>query len=197
MSTTQPRHGLQAGTALEHQAAIHLAVVAVAWAGGERPLARLRGGFNVARGRPSVIEVPPIIALRGASKLNLVDMVLERHPGTGRSRAARSRSLPAAGLRGRRDVVPATPAGAALGLRRLAGVGRAAADECRPAVHGTVESLLRRRLCVVKRRGRSLSPAGLALIESITASLKTGRQLEVAFWPAEAAAFAHGNRRSR
>lgn len=64
----------QAWISLE-QAAIHLAVDAVAWAEGDRPLARLRGGFNVARGRPSVIEVPPIIALRGASKLNLFDVV--------------------------------------------------------------------------------------------------------------------------
>lgn len=48
---------------------------AVAWVEGIGPLATLRGGFNVARGRQSVIEVHPIIALHGASRVNLFDVV--------------------------------------------------------------------------------------------------------------------------
>jgi hypothetical protein len=38
-------------------------------------LATLRSGFNVARGRQSVIDVRPIIALHGASRVNLFDVV--------------------------------------------------------------------------------------------------------------------------
>ena len=43
----------QAWIPLEH-AAIHLATSAVAWVDGTGPLATLRGGFNVARGRQSL-----------------------------------------------------------------------------------------------------------------------------------------------
>lgn len=64
----------QAWISLE-QAALHYAGDAVAWEEGERPLALLRGGFNVARGVQSCIEVAPIIALRGASRINLFDIV--------------------------------------------------------------------------------------------------------------------------
>ncbi|QTD44830.1 HNH endonuclease [Ottowia testudinis] len=65
----------QAWITLE-QAATHVAREAVAWfEGGGAPLAVLRGGFNVARGRQSVIEVPPIIALHGAAQVNLFDIV--------------------------------------------------------------------------------------------------------------------------
>ena len=62
----------QAWISLEH-AALHVATGAVAWVDGEGPLATLRGGFNVARGRQSVIDVHPIIALAGASRINLFD----------------------------------------------------------------------------------------------------------------------------
>ena len=62
----------QAWISLEH-AASHVAADAVAWVDGDGPLATLRGGFNVARGRQSVIEVHPIIALHGASRVNLFD----------------------------------------------------------------------------------------------------------------------------
>ena len=55
----------QAWISLEH-AALHVATGSVAWVDGDGPLATLRGGFNVARGRQSVIDVHPIIALRGA-----------------------------------------------------------------------------------------------------------------------------------
>ena len=44
-----------------------------AWSSG--PLATLRGGFNAARGGQSLIDVHPIVALRGASKVNLFDVV--------------------------------------------------------------------------------------------------------------------------
>lgn len=64
----------QAWISLE-QAAIHVASGSVAWVDGDGPLATLRGGFNAARGAQSVIDVHPIIALRGASKVNLFDVV--------------------------------------------------------------------------------------------------------------------------
>ena len=64
----------QAWISLE-QAALHVAADSVAWSDGQGPLATLRGGHNVARGRQSVIEVPPIIALHGASRINLFDVV--------------------------------------------------------------------------------------------------------------------------
>lgn len=64
----------QAWISLE-QAAVHVATGSVAWFEGQGPLAVLRGGFNVARGKPSVIEVHPIIALAGAAKVNLFDLV--------------------------------------------------------------------------------------------------------------------------
>jgi hypothetical protein len=64
----------QAWISLEH-AASHLASKAVAWVDGDGPLATLRGGFNVARGLQSVMDVHPIIALHGASKVNLFDVM--------------------------------------------------------------------------------------------------------------------------
>lgn len=64
----------QAWISLE-QAAHHYATGCVAWQDGDGPLATLRGGWNVAAGRQSVLEVHPIIALRGASKKNLFDIV--------------------------------------------------------------------------------------------------------------------------
>jgi hypothetical protein len=62
----------QAWISLE-QAAVHVARGAVAWVEGSGPLAVLRGGFNVAAGRPSRIEVHPIVALHGAPRVNLFD----------------------------------------------------------------------------------------------------------------------------
>jgi len=64
----------QAWISLEH-AATHMATGSVAWVDGDGPLATLRGGFNAARGRQSVIEVHPIVALQGASRVNLFDVV--------------------------------------------------------------------------------------------------------------------------
>ncbi len=64
----------QAWISLEH-AALHVATGSVAWFDGNGLLARLRGGFNVARGVQSVIDVHPIMALHGASKVNLFDVV--------------------------------------------------------------------------------------------------------------------------
>lgn len=63
----------QAWISLE-QAALHVATGSVAWVDGDGPLATLRGGFNVASGRQSLIEVHPIVALHGASRLNLFDV---------------------------------------------------------------------------------------------------------------------------
>ena len=46
-------HGTpQAWISLEH-AALHVATGSVAWVDGDGPLATLRGGYNVARGRQS------------------------------------------------------------------------------------------------------------------------------------------------
>ncbi len=64
----------QAWISLEH-AAVHVATGSVAWVDGHGPLATLRGGFNVARGRQSVIDVHPIMALHGAARVNLFDVV--------------------------------------------------------------------------------------------------------------------------
>lgn len=55
-------------------AAVHYAADAVAWFDGDGPLATLRGGWNAKTGRQSIIEVHPIIALRGASRINLFDV---------------------------------------------------------------------------------------------------------------------------
>lgn len=64
----------QAWISLE-QAAIHVATGSVAWVDGAGPLVTLRGGFNIARRCQSLIEIHPIIALAGASKRNLFDIV--------------------------------------------------------------------------------------------------------------------------
>lgn len=64
----------QAWISLE-QAASHYATDSVAWEDGDGPLATLRGGWNVARGVQSRIEIHPIVALRGAPKRNLFDVV--------------------------------------------------------------------------------------------------------------------------
>jgi hypothetical protein len=64
----------QAWISLGH-AALHVASDAVAWVDGDGPLVTLRGGFNVARGRQSLLDVHPIMALRGASRVNLFDVV--------------------------------------------------------------------------------------------------------------------------
>jgi hypothetical protein len=56
------------------QAAIHYATDTVAWADGGRPLRTLRGGTNALTGQQSLIEVHPIIALRGAPRINLFDV---------------------------------------------------------------------------------------------------------------------------
>ena len=62
----------QAWITLEH-AALHVATSSVAWVDGHGPLTTLRGGYNLALGRQSVIEVHPIIALHGAARVNLFD----------------------------------------------------------------------------------------------------------------------------
>jgi hypothetical protein len=64
----------QAWITLAH-AARHVAAGTVAWVQGDGPLATLRGGFNARLGRASRIEVPPIMALRGAARVNLFDAV--------------------------------------------------------------------------------------------------------------------------
>ena len=56
------------------QAAVHHAAGAIAWVDGDRPLRTLRGGFNAATARQSLIEVHPIVALRGAPRINLFDV---------------------------------------------------------------------------------------------------------------------------
>ena len=58
------------------QAALHYATDSVAWAQGDGPLAVLRGGWNSVTGRQSLLEVQPIIAVRGQSKVNLFDVAV-------------------------------------------------------------------------------------------------------------------------
>ena len=82
MQTVLHRHVLQldiqgtpqAWITLE-QAALHAACGSIAWVDGDGPLQVLRGGHNLATGRQSLVEVHPIIALRGASRINLFDVV--------------------------------------------------------------------------------------------------------------------------
>lgn len=57
------------------QAALHYAREAVAWFDGDGPLCTLRGGWNAATGRQSLLEIHPIIALSGAAQINLFDNV--------------------------------------------------------------------------------------------------------------------------
>ena len=64
----------QAWISLE-QAVLHYATGSVAWEDGAGPLATLRGGWNAARGTQSIMSVHPIIALRGAARRNLFDVV--------------------------------------------------------------------------------------------------------------------------
>jgi len=74
----------QAWISLE-QAATHVATDSVAWVDGDGPLATLRGGINVQSGAQSLIDIHPIMALRGASRVNLY----ERVPGYTRARLFR------------------------------------------------------------------------------------------------------------
>lgn len=55
-------------------AALHYATDEVMWFDGDGPLATLRGGHNSVTGRQSIIEVHPIIAVRGSAKLNLFEI---------------------------------------------------------------------------------------------------------------------------
>jgi hypothetical protein len=57
------------------QAAVCHAIDAVAWVDGAGPLRCLRGGWNAGCGRQSLIEVFPIMALKGVSRVNLFDVV--------------------------------------------------------------------------------------------------------------------------
>lgn len=56
------------------QAAAHYATGSVAWEEGDGPLCTLRGGWNAVIGRQSVMDIHPIIALSGASRVNLFDV---------------------------------------------------------------------------------------------------------------------------
>ncbi len=56
------------------QAASHYATGSVAWEEGVGPLRTLRGGWNAVIGRQSVMDIHPIIALSGASRVNLFDV---------------------------------------------------------------------------------------------------------------------------
>ena len=56
------------------QAALHYASGTVAWVEGDTPLRTLRGGWNVAAQRQSSLEIHPIVALRGAPRINLFEV---------------------------------------------------------------------------------------------------------------------------
>ena len=67
----------QAWISLEH-AAVHVATGSVAWVDGCGPLATLRGGFNVVRGRQSVIDVSyNVFANLGWDEVRLPNPVFE------------------------------------------------------------------------------------------------------------------------
>ncbi len=57
------------------QAAVHHASGTVVWVDGDGPLRTLRGGWNAVTGRQSALEVFPIIAVGGHSRINLFDVV--------------------------------------------------------------------------------------------------------------------------
>lgn len=57
-----------------HAAASLYATGDVAWHDGDGPLATLRGGWNVATKRQSLLEIHPIVALRGCARVNLFDI---------------------------------------------------------------------------------------------------------------------------
>jgi hypothetical protein len=67
------------------QAALNVATGSVAWVQGNGPLRTLRGGWNLATGRQSRIEVFPIQALNGVARINLFDAV----PGVTRAKLFR------------------------------------------------------------------------------------------------------------
>lgn len=56
------------------EAAVHYATDSVSWTVGE-VATTLRGGYNARLGRQSVLDIHPIIALSGASAVNLFDVV--------------------------------------------------------------------------------------------------------------------------
>jgi HNH endonuclease len=64
----------QAWISVEH-AATHLVSGSVAWFIGDSPLRTLRGGSNAQSGQQSRLEVYPIIALSGAARIALFDLV--------------------------------------------------------------------------------------------------------------------------
>lgn len=55
-------------------AAVHYATDSVSWTVGDI-VTTLRGGFNARLGRQSALDIHPIIALNGASGINLFDVV--------------------------------------------------------------------------------------------------------------------------
>jgi hypothetical protein len=56
------------------QAAVCVAADAIAWTEGASPLMVMRGGFNARTGRRSELEIHPIMAMRGYSRINLFDV---------------------------------------------------------------------------------------------------------------------------
>jgi len=56
-------------------AAGHVATGSVVLTAGDEPLAVLRGGQNSRSGMQSMLEIPAIIAVRGAARINLFDQV--------------------------------------------------------------------------------------------------------------------------
>lgn len=57
------------------EAATYYASDSVAWSDGDGIVATLRGGWNAKSGRQSIIEVHPIIAVNGQSRINLFDVL--------------------------------------------------------------------------------------------------------------------------
>jgi hypothetical protein len=57
------------------EAALHYATDTVAWSIGQSPLTTFRGGFNAATQRQSILDIAPIIAVSGQSRVNLFNVV--------------------------------------------------------------------------------------------------------------------------
>jgi len=68
-------HGTPQAWITPEEAALHYSTGTVVWSIGQTPLTILRGGYNAVSQRQSILEIAPIIALRGQSRVNLFDVV--------------------------------------------------------------------------------------------------------------------------
>ena len=62
------------------EAALHYAADSVVWSIGESPLVILRGGYNVQAKRQSILDIAPIIAVRGQAAISSPARSARRRP---------------------------------------------------------------------------------------------------------------------